>query len=453
MYRVEDIEVIRHNMHSIIDKSHNEYKTNYEPTTKEISKVYQTIKNHIIKNKNILYGGFAQNILLMKKKHESFYKIIDGAFYNWPDVADIEFYSPTPIKDLMELCEELYKHGFKYIEGKHGVHPGTYKIYVNFENYCDISYMPLNIYNTLPIINVDGLICTHPHFMLCDAYRVLTDPLTSYYRLEKILRFQSILNYYPITHEKFNHDIKITSNHPDIMKIIRKYIIQKSKLIVIGYYGYDYYVKKIYKNNKEFMFYEVITDNMETELKRIVNTLKKILKDKFNNITTKQYYPYWEFIDKHVEFYYKDNLILRVVNNNKRCTVYRYSKNKHTYYGTYNLVYMYLLFNYFYSHTNKNEYHKNTYMSLLSNLLIVKNEYLEKNKKTVVDKTPFQDFTFSCYGEPMNLLRESRINHKTRTDKFNYIPTGKTSYIPKIIYDNISGNEIFDKKKYFYKNI
>ena len=68
MYRVEDIEVIRHNMHSLIDKSHNEYKTNYEPTTKEISNVYQTIKNYIIKNKNILYGGFAQNILLMKKK-------------------------------------------------------------------------------------------------------------------------------------------------------------------------------------------------------------------------------------------------------------------------------------------------------------------------------------------------------------------------------------------------
>jgi TPP-dependent pyruvate/acetoin dehydrogenase alpha subunit len=204
MYRDEDIEKIKDNINKIIDDSHNEYKKSYEPTMIEVSKVYNAIKDYIIRTKKIAYGGFAQNTLLMNKnKSDSFYKIIDGVFYNFPDVADIEFYSPNPVKDMVELLEELYKQGFKHIEGKNGVHDGTYKIFVNFINYCDIAYMPEYIYNNLPTIITDNNIyCTHPHFMVCDAYRIMTDPMTSYWRLEKaITRFNKLLNYYPITNE------------------------------------------------------------------------------------------------------------------------------------------------------------------------------------------------------------------------------------------------------------
>jgi hypothetical protein len=455
MYRDEDIEKIKDNINKIIDDSHNEYKKSYEPTMIEVSKVYNAIKDYIIRTKKIAYGGFAQNTLLMNKnKSDSFYKIIDGVFYNFPDVADIEFYSSSPIKDMVELLEELHKKGFKHIEGKNGVHNGTYKIFVNFINYCDIAYMPEYIYNNLPTITTyDNIKCTHPHFMLCDAYRIMTDPMTSYWRLEKAInRFNRLINYYPITNEKnANKSLQFRKPDNEIMRYIRKHLVHNSKLIVVGFYAFDYYNNKILDSTyeKEYPYYELITDNIINDGQIIENKLKDKYKDK---ITIKQFSPFLELLDKRLEFYYDNKLILRLFSNNKRCVVYRFSDNKKTYFGTYNLTYMYLLVDYFYYMINKNSYETEIYSILLSKLAIIRNNYLENHNITVIDSSPFQDFTLKCMGEPVDIIREFRLQ-KNKSNKFNYKPSGKIINIPKIIFDNISGNEILDIKKFFYKNI
>jgi hypothetical protein len=108
MYRIEDIEKINKNIDKIKDDAAKEYKTLYEPTLNEISKIYTSIKDYIKRKGRVAYGGFAQNLLIMKNNpDDSFYKIIDGVFYNWPDLADIEFYTSTPIEDVIELTEDL----------------------------------------------------------------------------------------------------------------------------------------------------------------------------------------------------------------------------------------------------------------------------------------------------------------------------------------------------------
>ena len=455
MYRDEDIDKIRDNVGKIIDNSLDEYKKNYEPTRTEVTKVYNAIKAYIVRTRKIAYGGFAQNTLLMNKnKSESFYKIIDGVFYNFPDVADIEFYSPNPIKDMVELLEELHSQGFKHIDGKNGAHDGTYKIFVNFINYCDIAYMPEYIYNNLPTITTDNNIrCTHPHFMLCDAYRIMTDPMTSYWRLEKAInRFNRLINYYPITNEKTaNKALDLIKPNIDMMRFIRKQIVHNSKLIVVGFYAFDYYNNKIIKtaHDKEYPYYELITDTIIKD----AEIIEKILKTKYNGkITIKQFSPFLEFFDKRLEFYHDNKLILRLFGNNKRCVVYRYSKKKKTYFGTYNLTYKYLLFDYHYNLINKNTTDIENYNILLSKIAIARNNYLENHNITVIESSPFQDFTLKCIGEPVDVLRESRLQ-KNRSNKFNYKPSGKMINIPKIVFDNISGNEILDIKKLFYKNI
>jgi len=453
MYRDEDIDKIQENINKIIDNSHNEYKKTYEPTLSEVTKVYNAIKDYIIRTKKIAYGGFAQNTLLMNKnKSDSFYKIIDGVFYNFPDVADIEFYSPNPVKDMVELLEELYKQGFKHIEGKNGVHNGTYKIFVNFINYCDIAYMPEYIYNNLPTITTDNNIrCAHPHFMVCDAYRIMTDPMTSYWRLEKaITRFNKLLNYYPITNEHTaTKSLELEKPNNKIMRFIRKHVIHKSKLVVIGFYAFEYYNKKIIKSDKkEYPYYELITDDIINDTKKIEKKLKNI----HSNITIKQFSPFLEFFDKRVEFYIDNKLILRLFGNNNRCIVYRYSKNKKTYFGTYNLTYMYLLFEYFYNKINKKQNETELYNILLSKLAIIRTKYLENHNITVIDPSPFQDFTLKCTGKPIDIIREFRLQ-KNKSNKFNYKPSGKIINIPKLLFNNISGNEILDIKKLFYKNI
>ena len=60
MYRIEDIEKIDKNINKIKNAAAKEYKNHYEPTLTEMSQVYNAIKKYIIKNKKIVYGGFAQ---------------------------------------------------------------------------------------------------------------------------------------------------------------------------------------------------------------------------------------------------------------------------------------------------------------------------------------------------------------------------------------------------------
>lgn len=450
MYRSEDIDIINSKLDSIINKSYDEYKKHYEPTTDEISQVYKSIKKYIIQKKFKVYGGFAQNILLMNKNPKaSIYKIIDGAFYNWPDIADIEFYSPTPIKDLVEIADELHKEGFKHVKIQHGVHEGTYKLFINFLGYCDVSYMPLHLYNNLKTIDVDGIICTHPHFMVCDAYRVLTDPLTSYWRLHKAMRFNNLLNYYPIGNNTIYTNLKFGKVIPEVMVSIRKHLVMNSNMIVIGFYSYDYYSKKINKTEKrEYPYYELITDNIIKNANKIYKLLKLKYKDK---ITVKQFVPFFQFTDRRVEFYYDNNLVLRLYGNNSRCTVYKYSEHKKTYYGTYNLTYMYLLFNNIYYQVNRNNEYINLYYNLMSNLSIFRNDYLVKHKLSVIDDTPFQDFTFKCTGTAIDTLRAARVANVTnQTKKFYYTASNHKIQLPTIYYTNISGNEILESKNYFF---
>ena len=148
--------------------------------------------------------------------------------------------------------------------------------------------MPANIYNNIPVIEADGIICAHPHFMMVDTYRVLTDPMTSYWRLDKsIKRFQKLLKYYPIDQTFNERKIELKTNK-DVLKIIRKKIIHMSELIVVGFYAFDYYVKKISSDlsiNK-YPYYEVITKNLEKSAKKVHTVLTNKFGNKINKVVS-----------------------------------------------------------------------------------------------------------------------------------------------------------------------
>ena len=444
MFRDNDIDDINIHIDKIKNDAAMKYKMNYEPTLQENMKVYKVIQNYIKKNERIIYGGFAQHLLIKKKNYEDgIYEEIDGVCFNFPEVADMEFYSPEPLIDIVNLTHELYKLDFKYIEAKEAIHGKTYKIYVNMVNYCDFSFMPLNIYNNMPIITVNKFICCHPHFMMVDAYRILNDPLTSYWRLEKpIKRFQKILKYYPLTNNYNYINIKnnINKSNFDILKYIKKKIIKKKNLIVIGEYGYNYYIRK-YKI--PITHYEVISTNFKKDVKFIYKKLNK----HFKNIKVKYYYPFYEFIDYSVEFYYNNILIFKVIKNYDRCIVYNKSIKKNIYFGTNNLVFMHLLFNYFYYYINKSNEYK-YYSNLINNFYNYKREYLNNHNITVIDYSRFQDFTLKCHGSHIDPLRKSYVQGKSKVAKnkpfkFTYIPDGTKKKI-KYEYDNITGLKIKD---------
>ena len=444
MYRDEDIEVIKSNIDIIAEKAMVIYKTNNEPTYDESNNVYKVIIDFIKTKKRIVYGGYAQNKLITEKNK-------DDGFYKDADTPDIEFYSYEPIADLIELCDILHDKKFKYVQGSEGLHEGTYKIFVNFVNYCDISYIPKHIYDNCPyIITKDNLKVADPLFMLIDVYRVFTDPMTSYWRLDKSFkRYLRLYKYYPIEKYKKNEIIKFNNiTHEDILNKIRKLIIHNSNYIVIGVYAYNYYVKKTYIKPINVNFYEIITSNIKEEGNKIY---KKLLNKYGNKLTVKEYFPFFDYFDYRIEFLYDNQVILRVYNNNNRCIVYNESITKKTKFGTSQLVQLYLLSNYIYYLINKNYQESNNSLNLFLNLNKAKDEYLISHNKTVIDNSPFQEFKLNCIGETIKLDRLERLEiiekrKKGLQIKFRYEPTGNPGKVPEYMFKNSSGNQVINSK-------
>lgn len=439
MYRQLDLDIILRNLDNIENNAMLIKLDKYEPTMTEINNVYMEIINFIKTNNRIVYGGYAQNELIRMKNEED-------VFYNKSDIADIEFYSPDPIGDMIDLCDILQKKNYKYVEGKEGVHIETYKIFVNFMNYCDISYMPPDMYKNCPVIISDGVRLAHPHFMLIDAYRVYCDPMTSYFRLTKtFVRFTKLIKYYPFNENMIYNKIEYnTKPDSDTMNYIRKNIIHNSKMIVVGVYCFNT-LMKIAKMPETYMmedsFYQLISTDYTKDIDYIYNNLKK----KYNNITKKSYYPFYQFLDKSTEFYYKDNIILRVYGNNDRCTVYRKSEKKKVLFGTFQLLLLYSLIQYNIGIIRGNKFNEMQYGTMLARLYKARDKYLEDKKITVLDKSPFQEFTTQCIGEPKDILRESFLERARKREQgkqasFLYKPKGNPGKKPNFKFDNTSGD-------------
>lgn len=444
IYREEDIDIINKNLSNLENRARAIYLKNYEPTLDEINSVYEIIKQYIRDNNLIVYGGYAQNALIRAKNK-------DAGFYSDTDTPDIEFYTPNPLKDLINLCDLLYKKEYKYVEGKEGVHPETYKIFVNFINYTDFSYMPQNVFDNCPTITIDGMRMTHPHFMLVDAYRVYTDPMTSYFRLTKTFtRFNKMMEYYPFKNNHIYNKIEYETTlnekeYDEINNYIDNEILKKYKMIIIGHHAFNRFIKLADSKNIYLVqqpFIQVISTNFDNDRNIVLNLLKK----KYGNkISYKKYYPFFQFLDKSVEFYYKDQLILRLYGGNERCVVYKYSEDEKHYYGTFQLVILYLLSNYNLAIIRNNKFNQMVYMTMITRLLKVRNEYMDKNNTNVLTNSPFEEFILNCIGQPVDPIRASLLKaidnkSKGKKVKFQYKPTGKEGKIPDFKFNNSTGD-------------
>jgi hypothetical protein len=449
MYRQNDLITMKTNMDYIKDEAMKKKLDTLEPTLKEFNEVYAIIVDYIKRKNKIIYGGYAQNHLIKLKNK-------DDVFYKDSDLADIEFYSYEPLKDVVDLCDLLHSKGFKYVQGTDGVHPETYKIFVNFQNYCDLSYMPKNVYDNVPYILDNGIRYTHPHFMLVDAFRVYSDPLTSYFRLDKTFnRFTTLIKYYPFDksfeNNKVEYNTKLSADElKTIKRFVRHKLLHNSQFIVIGPYAYNYLVKKVEHLKLEidnFTYYQAVSTNYEEDKELI----KKFLIETYGkDIEIKNFTPYFQFYDAHTEYYYKNTCIFKLYGHNNRCIVNSFSEKKEVFFGTFQLIFLYLLIDYQYAKTNRNKVEENNYMIMITRLLKAREYYLDKHDITILDKSPFQEFTLQCLGSTEDPLRMAFLKRREKKDAgkqivFRYDPKGKPGTVPIFRFDNTSGNEILNK--------
>jgi len=466
--RKKDIEIVSENIDIITERARKKEIQLIEPLLDEYMSVKSIIMEYIKTHKRIIYGGHAMNELIKTKSQTD-------VFYKESDYVDIEFYSNKPIDDLVNICNLLYGKNFKYIQGRNAHHRDTFTIFVNFEQYCDITYMPSNLYHSVMTETVNNYKLIHPKFMMVDILRQFNDPIISYRRLDKVIKRSKILiNYFPL--ELYNTPVKTNTLNNTILELIHylvPLIISMTNIIFIGQVAYNAYINPNIDIKKQKIIYEnspiiLISSNLKDDTNLIYNYILKFYIDNkkleyvSNKLLLDQYYPFFQFTDKHIDFKLDGHIFLTIYGNNEKCIPYNqitFEFNKISYLiniGTFNVLLMLYLIQFHIGYLTKNKDMKNLNNSLMFKLLNSRNNFLESNNKTVLDQTIFEDFKSDCIGVPVSPSRKYLMaikNRKlmTKSDIQSYNPDDKKNFNTEIYnFNNYSGNIINNTKDMIY---
>ena len=471
MYTSKDLELFENKIddmeHELI-KRENEL---LEPTFKTLKELEQIVYNFVKEKKRKIYGGYAQNKLIYIKNKED-------AFYPEDQLADIDFYSPNPIEDAMELVNIIIKKGYNYVQASEAFHNGTYSVFAEHNNVADISYVPKNIYHRMPFIEIDGVNFTAPSFIMIDMFRMISDPLTSgTHRWKKIFpRIVKLQKHYPFNKAtaplpKLDIDIPndIKEIHNAYLKTTFDFLKTHNTTIVVGNPVYNYYlnISNILKDNKkkiykllDIPYFEFISINYKDDGKELYNMLRALNPDIESDISITEYYPFWQFLGYSAIIKYKDYPIAHIIHYNRKCTpitsinanMIGFNLDKSSdniQIGTYDVNFLVNLIIGFKYRVNKDEKHSNYSNIMASHLIDIRNYYLEHHKKTIFDDTPFKEYTFDCIGKTMNPLIETRILRDKRKKSgkniiWRYSPEKNNLKEPSTthIFMNSSGNEV-----------
>lgn len=439
-----------------------------EPHEEEIKKISSIIINFLKDRKRKIYGGYALNLLIKEKNSAD-------AIYTDEDIPDIDFYSPEPINDLVQLSNIIYKSGFNNVMGREALHKETYSIKVNGQLYSDITYVPKNIYNRMPYREIDGLNVIGPEFMMIDYYRMMTD-FTSYWRIEKAVnRFYLLQKYYPLPY--INSPITLPRQEANVINLldtVLNFLRNNTSCITIGFYAYDQFLKNSdilsskTASAKKFKYlqvpyYEIIATEYKTDSINLIKFLKESHPFLVDDIHIIEYYPFFQYLGYSVQIYYKKTLLAHVYSNNKRCVPYisvpadkfgnkEIIKGLGTIQiGTFSTVVLYLLIMIMKARVDQDKTTKDLYYTLISHLIEMRNYYFTKTGKTIYDKTIFQDFIMECKGIPLTPERERQqiIEYRKKHNKrliYSYDPQEGEQESSTYRFLNSSGNAISNIK-------
>lgn len=471
-----DNEQFKEHYPKIMKKIETKKLMEMEPTIDEITKVYDEIIKYIKTNKRKVYGGFALNKLLISK-------MPNLAIYDEFDTPDIEFYSPEPLGDLIKICDLLHEKGFKNVVGQEAQHKETYSIFVNFQLYCDITYVPTNIYNKSRFVQLDDFNLIHPHFMFIDFFRMFTDPMISYWRLEKHFgRYLKLQKTYPLPLINKPLDVKPYKydNLNNTINLFQEFLMLKSSIIFTGFYVYNYYFvhSKYHDQDNRFRqiqmpYIEVYSINYVEDGLDIIKFINDLPENVKSKITYTEFYPFFQFYGYNTVFYFNDNdikiPILYFYSNNKKCIPFKNVpyisfdnvEIKHKIESNETLTINIGSFDFNILHAliilvkirvdNDNDWNDIIY-TLINGYVSFRNYYFSQNKKTLYDDTIYEGFVINCKGETISPEREKRLLMQMRKKYgkpgiYRYEP-GISKQSSKFYFLNSSGNAIKNQSNF-----
>lgn len=176
-----------------------------------IEKALNIVKEFIIKKKRIVYGGMCLDLALKMVEHPGIYS--DNT------LPDYDFMTPEFYNESNELADILFNEGLPNVSAINAAHFSSRRVRVNFVSVADLSYVPSNIFESLPYLVIPdniksikqykGLRILHPTFQRNDMHRAFNIPFSNppqeviLHRLEKDQkRFRLLDIEYPISIDK-----------------------------------------------------------------------------------------------------------------------------------------------------------------------------------------------------------------------------------------------------------
>jgi hypothetical protein len=251
----------------------------------EVKKIISIVEHFLMKKKLVCYGGTAINAILPKF----------AQFYNKDvEVPDYDFFSNRALQHAKELADIYYQAGYTDVEAKSGVHPGTYKVFVNFIPVADITYLENEIFESIKkdAIKRSGILYAPPNYLRMSMYLELSRPQGDVSRWEKVLKRLNLLNkYYPlkttIDCETVDFQRNMENNEEESSKlyfIVRDTLIDQG-VVFFGGYASSLYSKYMPKSQKKLIMQIPDFDVLSEEPERTASIVKEQLEDSgYSNI-------------------------------------------------------------------------------------------------------------------------------------------------------------------------
>lgn len=333
---------------------------------KKTLKLKLLIKDFIIKNNLILYGGTAIDLLL--PSDSKIYKKNQQLF-------DYDVYSNNAYKYGVQLVDLLVKNKYKYVQLREAAFTrDTYKIFIENLPVFDITNLSNDKYELYLSLakKKNKMLIVSPEILIRDMCSQLSQPHISYFRLDKTYeRYKLFNNIYGIKKYQTNK-IKLHKPNPEVYQILKKILNICKKN---GYPLTGYHALQILNNNNINNFYSI---NNETpylsfftkDFQKIINLLKDY------NITSIKYLNY-------ISIFYNNKNLCDIYDSSDLCISFCQKKgfNILTIFGIKYFIYDELIKN-----NNINETTK--YIIYQVNKYIRNNDCLESCK-----------FNMKCYGD------------------------------------------------------
>ena len=116
----------------------------------DLQKAFDTVVDFLKKKKRILVGGMAIDYSLRTK---------GSKLYSDNKLPDYDFLSPEFHRDAYEIGSILSRMGISGVSIVRALHISTMKVRVNFVVIADITYVPKNIYDKIPVKTYKTMSC------------------------------------------------------------------------------------------------------------------------------------------------------------------------------------------------------------------------------------------------------------------------------------------------------